>query len=114
MALVPFPQKSVTPAEEPDWENDPESAEGGKMSFLEHLDELRRRLIWSVVSLVFGVVVAAFFLDERTYGPIGRTARGRSGSSISSSARCRRCSSLARRCSSSNRRKPFRSTSSWR
>jgi len=71
MALVPFPQKSVTPAEEPDWENDPESAEGGKMSFLEHLDELRRRLIWSVASLVFGVVVAAFFLDERTYGPIG-------------------------------------------
>jgi len=71
MALVPFPQKSVTPAEEPDWDSDTESAEGGKMSFLEHLDELRRRLIWSVGSLVFGVLVAAFFLEKRTYGPIG-------------------------------------------
>ena len=71
MALVPFPQKSAVPAEEPDWDEESESAEGGKMSFLEHLDELRRRLIWSVASLVFGVVVAAFFLEKRTYGPIG-------------------------------------------
>jgi len=68
MALVPFPQKSVTPAEEPDWD-DAESAEGGKMSFLEHLDELRRRLIWSLVSLVGGVLIAAFFLEAQKFGP---------------------------------------------
>lgn len=68
MALVPFPQKSPTPAEEPDWD-DPDSAEGGKMSFLEHLDELRRRLIWSLVSLVGGVLIAAFFLEAHTFGP---------------------------------------------
>jgi sec-independent protein translocase protein TatC len=69
MALVPFPQKSVTPAEEPDWD-DTESAEGGKMSFLEHLDELRRRLIWALLSLVVGVVIAAFFLEAHTFGPV--------------------------------------------
>lgn len=63
MALVPFPQKSPTHAEEPDWDES-ESAEGGKMSFLEHLDELRRRLIWALVSLVVGVVIACFFLDQ--------------------------------------------------
>jgi len=64
MALVPFPQKSATPAEEPDWDSESESAEGGKMSFLEHLDELRRRLIWSLASLVIGIVIACFFLDQ--------------------------------------------------
>ena len=69
MALVPFPQKSATPAEEPDWDES-ESAEGGKMSFLEHLDELRRRLIWSLLSLAIGVVIAAFFLEAHTFGPI--------------------------------------------
>lgn len=68
MALVPFPQKSMKPAPEPDWDED-ESAEGGKMSFLEHLDELRKRLIWTVGSLIFGALVAWFFLDTRTLGP---------------------------------------------
>jgi len=72
MALVPFPQKISPRDEEPDWDT-PESAsdDGGKMSFLDHLDELRRRLIWALVSLVFGVIVAAFFLEERTIGPFG-------------------------------------------
>ena len=69
MALVPFPQKSMKPAPEPDWDDEDESAEGGKMSFLEHLDELRKRLIWTVGSLIFGALVAWFFLDLRTLGP---------------------------------------------
>ena len=37
MALVPFPR--ATPGDEPD--QDPYDDAGGKMSFLEHLDELR-------------------------------------------------------------------------
>jgi len=69
MALVPFPQKPLTPASEPDWDDEDTSAEGGKMSFLEHLDELRKRLIWTVGSLIFGALVAWFFLDTRTLGP---------------------------------------------
>jgi sec-independent protein translocase protein TatC len=69
MAIVPFQQKSMKPAPEPDWDDDDESAEGGKMSFLEHLDELRKRLIWTVGSLVFGALVAWFFLTTRTLGP---------------------------------------------
>ena len=66
MALVPFPQKSALPAEnEPDWDDaDADSADGGKMSFLEHLDELRKRIVWSLVGVGLGFAVACFFLDE--------------------------------------------------
>ena len=70
MALVPFPQKSIkAEVDEPGWDDDADEA-GGKMSFLEHLDELRKRLIWSFVSLIGGVIVAAIFVqDSYTFGP---------------------------------------------
>lgn len=38
--------------------------ESGRMSFLEHLDELRKRLIASVIATVVGCVVAFVFLDR--------------------------------------------------
>ena len=34
------------------------------MSFLDHLDELRRRIIYAVVSLGVGVVIAFAFIDD--------------------------------------------------
>src|SRR5687767_11483115 len=37
---------------------------GAKMSFLEHLDELRKRLINSVIAIAVGCVVAFIFLDR--------------------------------------------------
>ena len=44
---------------------DPDEIEldGGRMSFLEHLDELRKRLIAGLIGLVVGCVIAFFFLD---------------------------------------------------
>ena len=33
------------------------------MSFLEHLDELRKRIIYAVIALAVGFVVALFFID---------------------------------------------------
>jgi sec-independent protein translocase protein TatC len=36
----------------------------GRMSFLEHLDELRRRLVASALSLAAGTLVAFFFIDR--------------------------------------------------
>jgi sec-independent protein translocase protein TatC len=36
----------------------------GRMSFLEHLDELRRRLVASAISLALGTCVAFFFIDR--------------------------------------------------
>jgi len=67
MALVPFPNKASTPApddeRDPDWEDESDEA-GGKMSFLEHLDELRRRIIYSLVSVLVGCAVAFIWVDD--------------------------------------------------
>ena len=38
--------------------------EGGRMSFLEHLDELRKRLIASIIGIAIGCVLAFIFLDK--------------------------------------------------
>src|SRR5688572_13832839 len=45
---------------------DPQEVEldAGRMSFLEHLDELRKRLIASLIGIVIGCVVAFIFLDK--------------------------------------------------
>jgi sec-independent protein translocase protein TatC len=69
MALVPFPNKARTPApaeeRDPDWDDHgPEDASGGKMSFLDHLDELRRRIIYSLLSVLVGCGVAFFWVDD--------------------------------------------------
>ena len=67
MALVPFPNKARTPApdeeRDPDWDDEPDAA-GGKMSFLDHLDELRRRIIYSLVSVLIGCGIAFFWIDD--------------------------------------------------
>jgi sec-independent protein translocase protein TatC len=56
MALVPFatPQSGVLPIP-PDEDDDNPAA--GKMSFLEHLDELRKRLVNSAIAIAVCVVV---------------------------------------------------------
>jgi sec-independent protein translocase protein TatC len=68
MALVPFPNKARTPApdeeRDPDWEEGDDSERAGKMSFLEHLDELRKRIVWALLSIVGGFVIACFFLQR--------------------------------------------------
>jgi sec-independent protein translocase protein TatC len=67
MALVPFPSQSQKPdaGDDPDWDDDdPESAnEAGKMSFLEHLDELRRRIIYSLIAVGVGFVIVYAYID---------------------------------------------------
>ncbi|MBI3046948.1 MAG: twin-arginine translocase subunit TatC [Acidobacteria bacterium] len=73
MALVPFPtNKQQTPVPDEDLDRDRSGLEeeladedaGGKMSFLEHLDELRRRIIYAVVSVFIGFVISFFFIDD--------------------------------------------------
>jgi len=65
MALVPFPNKAHKPSpedeREPDW-NDEEEEAGGKMSFLEHLDELRKRIVYSLIAIALGFGIACLFL----------------------------------------------------
>ncbi len=65
MALVPFPSKTAAASpRDPDDDVDPEDNDAGKMSFLEHLDELRRRIIYTVISIGVGFVISFFFIDE--------------------------------------------------
>ena len=67
MALVPFPRSS------PDVPDDDSLIQltdrdalddNGRMSFLEHLDELRKRLILAVLAALVGCVVAFVFIKE--------------------------------------------------
>ena len=69
MAFVPFPNKA--PAAVPDDDVDPDREDvqddtdaAGKMSFLDHLDELRRRIIYAVISIAVGFVISFVFIDE--------------------------------------------------
>jgi sec-independent protein translocase protein TatC len=51
-----------TPFRVPDEPQD--GREGGRMGFLEHLDELRKRIIRSCIAVGAGMVVAFFFVDR--------------------------------------------------
>ena len=63
MALVPFPQKSTSSSpDDDDWEDEDSESGQGKMSFLDHLDELRRRIIYSLVAVFIGLGIALFFM----------------------------------------------------
>ena len=64
MALVPFPSASPVPRDPDDEELQDDDGAGGKMSFLEHLDELRKRLIACVYALVVGCVVGFIFVGR--------------------------------------------------
>jgi sec-independent protein translocase protein TatC len=53
----------ATPPAPPE-DHDLEDDSGGKMSFLDHLDELRRRLVASAISLACGTLVAFAFINR--------------------------------------------------
>ena len=57
MALVPFPSPQSGALRTPPEEDD-ESA-GAKMSFLEHLDEFRKRIVNSCLAICVGVLLIA-------------------------------------------------------
>ena len=70
MALVPFPKKT-SPALPDDSDPDDSAVDlesqddaAGKMSFLDHLDELRRRIIVGVLSVLVGFVIVIFFIGD--------------------------------------------------
>jgi sec-independent protein translocase protein TatC len=73
VALVPFPKKgSSLPDDDSDWEDEPSEPEQGKMSFLDHLDELRRRIVWSLLALVIGFLICIAFLESHELRAVGR------------------------------------------
>jgi sec-independent protein translocase protein TatC len=60
VALVQFPGPQ-SGALQPDLEDD--DGAGGKMSFLEHLDELRKRIVQSLLGVAIGVGAGFFFIN---------------------------------------------------
>jgi sec-independent protein translocase protein TatC len=72
MALVPFPGTSARaeqPAPPEDYrpaqhDEDDDVDGSSKMSFLEHLEELRKRLIYSAYSLLAGCAIAYIFIQR--------------------------------------------------
>ena len=69
MGPVPFLDKTSTAAPagelEPSHLGTPDEGEtAGKMSFLDHLDELRRRIVYAVASIFVGFVVSFLFITK--------------------------------------------------
>jgi sec-independent protein translocase protein TatC len=66
MALQPVPRPSDEPSpDDTDGWGDPALGGGGaKMTFLEHLDELRRRLTIALVAILVGCVIAFAFVGK--------------------------------------------------
>ena len=63
MALVPFPGPQ-TGALQPDLDEDEDDESTGKMSFLEHLDELRKRIVASCIGVAVGVLLSFAFINQ--------------------------------------------------
>ena len=63
MALVPFPgpQTGLAPIP-PDDDEEPSAV--GKMSFLDHLDELRKRIVNSVIAVGVGILLSFAFIQN--------------------------------------------------
>jgi sec-independent protein translocase protein TatC len=62
MALVPFPSPQTGVHVDSRLEDEDEIATG-RMSFLEHLDELRKRIVRSCIAIVIGVVLTFAFIQ---------------------------------------------------
>jgi len=60
MALVPFPggARQIPP------DDDDDESSGEKMSFLEHLDELRKRIVNSCIAIGVGFLISFVFIDR--------------------------------------------------
>jgi len=64
MALVPFPGPSSGARRIPPDDELDDDESGAKMSFLEHLDELRKRIINSCIAIGIGFALSFVFVDR--------------------------------------------------
>ncbi len=77
MPLLPFPRSSEepTPDDSDGWGNSLLEGGGAKMTFLEHLDEFRKRILISVAAVGIGCIIAFTFVDKIyrfVMDPLGR------------------------------------------
>ena len=94
MALVPFPSQNRSDDEQnlpakpggfSPFGDDEEPAGEGRMTFLEHLDELRKRLVKSVIIIV-AAFLFCFWMSAEALSSLGRSP---APASLSSGARRR-------------------------
>jgi sec-independent protein translocase protein TatC len=64
MALVPFPGSQSGALSVPPDDDDDDIPVEGKMSFLEHLDELRKRIVNSAIAVAVCVVAGFWFINR--------------------------------------------------
>jgi len=64
MALVPFPSPHSTGALQKPPDDDEQDDVAGRMSFLEHLEELRKRIINACLGIAVGVGFSFFFIQQ--------------------------------------------------
>jgi sec-independent protein translocase protein TatC len=84
MSLVPFPGSQRGALQIPPDEEEELPAEG-QMSFLEHLDELRKRITYSLLAIAVGVVACFAFINdimEFILEPTRQTLREHPGSML--------------------------------
>src|SRR4051812_29296360 len=62
MALVPFPGPQSGAVQLPP--DDDDESPGGKMSFLEHLDELRKRIVHACIGVAVGVLIGFYWISD--------------------------------------------------
>ena len=62
MALVPFPGPQSGAIQLPS--DDDDESPGGKMSFLEHLDELRKRIVHSAIAIAICVLAGFYWITQ--------------------------------------------------
>src|SRR5438445_772684 len=62
MALVPFPGTQPSPYQFPS--DDDDDSPGAKMSFLEHLDELRKRIVHAAIAVLVGILISFSFISR--------------------------------------------------
>src|SRR6266508_5140091 len=73
MALVPFPGTQPSPYQFPS--DDDDDSSGAKMSFLEHLDELRKRIVNAAIAIGVGILVSFTFIQRIYTFLMGPTMR---------------------------------------
>ena len=64
MALVPFPGKQAGAYKQLPPDDEDDDSLSGKMSFLEHLDELRKRIVNACIAIAVGVALTFAFIDR--------------------------------------------------
>ena len=64
MALVPFPGSQSGALPVPPDDEDDDSSAAGKMSFLEHLDELRKRIVHSAIAIALCVAGGFYWINQ--------------------------------------------------